>query len=103
MPNIIKQYIDKPCTFWLDAHVDGGPCGEKRCPLLDELDFIKSANTGLVHNILCDDRRCLGNNWWGKGILEKDVIRKIKEINSKYTIKYEDGHVPADIIAAKVY
>jgi hypothetical protein len=99
MPEILEKFIDKQCTFWLDAHVDGGPTGVKRCPLLDELDYIKKYSH-LNHKILIDDRRCFGGNWWGKGITEQMVIEKIKDLNNDYKISYEDGCVPNDVITA---
>ncbi len=36
MSNIIPS-LDKPTTFWLDAHQDFGPKGTKRCPLYEEI------------------------------------------------------------------
>lgn len=100
MPEIIENYIDKPCTFWLDAHQDFGPGGVKRCPLIEELEYIKT-KSDLNHTILIDDRRMFGN-WWGTGIDEQMVLNKIKELNENYNISYEDGCVPKDIITAKL-
>jgi hypothetical protein len=99
MPKILEKYIDKQCTFWLDAHVDSGPLGVKKCPLLDELDYIKKY-IHLNHKILIDDRRCFGGNWWGKGLTEQMVLDKIKELNNGYKINYEDGFIPNDVITA---
>ncbi len=99
MPFILENFIDKQCTFWLDAHVDFGPSGIKRCPLLDELDYLKKY-TNLNHKILIDDRRCFGGNWWGEGISEKLVVEKIMGLNSDYKITCEDGFIPNDIITA---
>lgn len=98
MPEIIEKYIDKKCTFWLDAHQDFGPGGVKRCPLIEELDYIKTKNH-LGHTILIDDKRMFGT-WWGTGINEEMVLNKIKELNQEYKISYEDGCVPKDIITA---
>lgn len=98
MPQIIENHIDKKCTFWLDAHQDYGPGGVKRCPLVEELDYIKT-KADLNHTILIDDRRMFGT-WWGTGINEEIVINKIKELNPNYQIDYEDGCVPKDIITA---
>jgi hypothetical protein len=98
MPQVIEQLIDKRCTFWLDAHVDHGPSGVLRCPLLLELECIKK-KAMLKHNILIDDRRMFGK-WWGEGISEELVVRKILEIDNDYLFKAEDGYVPNDIIAA---
>ena len=38
--NSIISYLYVPATFWLDAHVDDGPCGKKKCPLYDEIEII---------------------------------------------------------------
>lgn len=97
MPDILKE-IDKTCTFWLDAHVDHGPKGEKLCPLLDELDYIKEYSH-LNHKILIDDRRMFGQ-WWGTGISEQMVLDRIKNINPNYKISYQHGCIPDDIINA---
>lgn len=98
MPEVIEKFISKRCTFWLDAHVDHGPSGILRCPLIEELGFIK-AKAFLKHTILIDDRRMFGK-WWGEGISEELVVRKILEIDENYRFRPEDGHVPNDIIAA---
>lgn len=100
MPDIIEKHIDKPCTFWLDAHQDFGPSGVKRCPLLDELEYIKKSSN-LNHKILIDDKRMFGS-WWGEGINEKMVLEKLKELNPDYHLAYEDGVIPKDIITAKL-
>jgi hypothetical protein len=98
MPQIIDEFITKRCTFWLDAHVDHGPSGILRCPLIQELDYIR-AKASLKHTILIDDRRMFGK-WWGEGISEELVVKKILEIDENYLFRPEDGHVPNDIIAA---
>ena len=98
MPRVVDELIDKQCTFWLDAHVDHGPSGILRCPLLLELEYIKK-KAALRHTILIDDRRMFGK-WWGEGISEEIVVKKILEIDENYLFKAEDGYVPNDIIAA---
>lgn len=99
MKEIIPQ-IDKPTTFWLDAHVDFGPKGIKDCPLYEELESIKSSNIK-NHKILIDDIRVLGDHW-GTGI-ELDILKKmLLEINPEYNISLEDGHVPKDVLSAKI-
>lgn len=100
MPEIVDKYIDKKCTFWLDAHQDFGPGGLKRCPLIDEIESIKQ-KSDLNHTMLIDDRRMFGT-WWGENISESLVISKIKELNNSYSITYEDGYVKNDIICAKI-
>jgi prepilin-type processing-associated H-X9-DG protein len=99
MPGIISNYIDKTCTFWLDAHQDFGPGGVKKCPLIEELEYIKSSP--LEHKLLIDDRRMFGI-WWGEGINEELIVSKIKELNPNYNISYADGHIADDIIVAKI-
>ncbi len=99
MPEIIANHIDKSCTFWLDAHQDFGPGGVKKCPLIEELEYIKSSP--LEHKLLIDDRRMFGI-WWGEGINEELIISKIKEVNPNYIISYADGHIADDIIVAKI-
>lgn len=98
MPQILEK-IDKKTTFWLDAHVDGGPSGIKKCPLYEEIDFIKNTNMK-EHSILIDDIRCFGGGWWGDGISLETLEEKLKEVNSNYIIKKEDGHIPQDVLVA---
>jgi len=95
--------IQEPITFWLDGHWDGGPEGQYRCPLLHELDVIAQQETK-THTLLIDDRRLFGNesHHWGREVTESAVLDKIRAINPKYQITYENGHVPLDIIAASV-
>jgi hypothetical protein len=97
MSNIIP-FLDKPTTFWLDAHQDFGPKGTKRCPLYEELSAIKYSNIK-THTILIDDMRMLGQ-WWGEGISIDELKNKILEINSDYKFTFEDGFTPNDILVA---
>lgn len=92
--------IDKPTTFWLDAHVDFGPKGVKDCPLYEELKSIKN-NKIDDHKILIDDVRVFGEHW-GEGIELEELKKLLLEINPKYQIFMEDGHVPNDILSAKI-
>ena len=92
--------LDKPTTFWLDAHVDHGPKGVKPCPLYEELEAIKSSSIK-NHTILIDDLRILGYHW-GTGITLEVLKEKILEINPKYEFTREDGIIPNDILAATV-
>ena len=100
MGDIIKN-LESPITFWLDAHFDFGVCGEKKCPLYEELNYISESKIK-NHTILIDDVRLFGKGNWGQEISEEEIIQKIKKINPNYTIKYEDGHVPNDILVAYI-
>ena len=97
LPKILDQ-LDKPATFWLDAHVDEGPCGLKKCPLYEELDAI-GKNPIKQHTILIDDMRILGQHW-GTGITKETLIEKLKQINNSYKISFEDGYEKDDILVA---
>ena len=100
--------IKEPITFWLDGHYSTGLTGydpEHICPLLQELEQIKKH--GSHHTILIDDRRLLridavaaANDAFG--VDEATIRAKLLEINPRYNIKYEDGYVPNDIIAAYI-
>lgn len=98
MPQILEK-IDKKTTFWLDAHVDGGPSGVKKCPLYEEIEFIKKTNIK-EHSILIDDIRCFGGGWWGEGISIESLEKKLKDVNDDYIIIREDGHIPNDVLVA---
>jgi hypothetical protein len=97
--NIIPS-LDKPTTFWLDAHVDHGPTGIKRCPLYEELETIKTSTIN-THTILIDDMRMLGS-WWGEGISIDELKKRILEINSEYKFTFENGFVVNDILVAYI-
>ena len=89
-------------TFWLDAHRHRGKSGAKPCPLYEELDAI-ARHPIKTHTILIDDRRIIvGRRGWGKRIEEEKIIRKIREIDSAYEISYDHGHVPGDVLVARV-
>jgi hypothetical protein len=100
MEDIIKN-LDKPTTFWLDAHVDRGITGVKKCPLYEELNFIAKSNIK-THTILIDDVRLFGSGNWGKGIIMEEIKTKILQINPNYNITFEDGHIPYDILVAHI-
>jgi hypothetical protein len=100
--DVLKQ-IKGTTTFWLDAHWDGDVAGQYKCPLPFELENISKMKSK-SHTILIDDRRIFGDkgSTWGWEITEDQIIEKVLAINSKYTISYENGHVPNDIIVAQV-
>jgi len=99
-PELIKR-LEGRATFWLDAHWDGGPLGTVKCPLPMELEAIHQ-HAIKNHTIMIDDRRCFGIGNWGAGIVESEIIGKLKQINPNYTVGYENGCVPDDIITAVI-
>ena len=101
-PDILKK-IDAPATFWLDAHWDGGPMGDYKCPLPFELEALLD-HPIKTHTLLVDDRRifgAIGSNW-GEDLDEELLIEAMTDINPDYKISFEDGCVPNDIIVAKL-
>ena len=98
--NSIIPELDKPTTFWLDAHVDFGPMGIKKCPLYEELLAIKKSPIK-THTILIDDMRILGGHW-GEGISIDELKNKLLEINPYYKFTLEDGFAPKDILVASL-
>lgn len=101
---VMKDVIEKlnvQTTFWLDAHVDLGVSGLKKCPIYDELNMISNSKIK-THTILIDDLRCFGNGLWGEGIELEKIKNIILEINKEYKFTLEDGHVPNDILVAYI-
>lgn len=101
MTSILENHINKKTTFWLDAHVDSGPMGVKKCPLYEEIDFIKKTNI-FEHSILIDDIRCFDGGCWGEIISLEVLETKLKELNPQYILNREDGHVEKDILVAYI-
>lgn len=101
LKKLLDEHIDKKCTFWLDAHVDSGPSGLKKCPLYEELETI-SEHFIKDHTIMIDDLRCFGGGWWGEGINLENVKNKLFSINRNYSFNLEDGYVENDILVAKL-
>lgn len=99
LKNIIPS-LNKNTTFWLDAHVDFGPCGIKKCPLYEELYAIGTSDIK-SHTILIDDMRILGSHW-GENIYLDELKKLILNINSNYKISFEDGWEKNDILVAKI-
>lgn len=98
--------IRNTITFWLDGHYSAGETGKDEknfYPLLQELGVIKN-HIIRDHTIMIDDRRLMKHSEINSpdtiGYDEKEVIEKIMEINPNYRIKYENGHIPNDIIVA---
>jgi hypothetical protein len=100
--NIIKA-LDKPITFWLDAHTFPPRYdGEKNCPLLEELEQIKQ-HPIKTHTILIDDMHCAGTAAFDF-LTKEDLIQKIREINPEYQITYvpggDEGEYPENVMVA---
>ena len=77
--------IDKPITFWLDAHGYGGD-GSLRldCPLPGELEAIR-AHSLHSHTILIDDIHLLGHSYM-RNVSEDSVIKTLLDINPNYLL-----------------
>lgn len=95
--NLVPE-LDNPTTFWLDAHVDFGPMGTKRCPLYEELSAIKQSKIK-THTILIDDMRILGGHW-GEGISVEGLKERLLGINPNYKFTFENGWTSNDILVA---
>ena len=101
MPQLLKE-IDSPATFWLDGHYSWNNTarGDTNSPILQELEIIQQHHIK-NHTILVDDIRQCGTVEFD--FIELDeIIQKILEINPDYTISFEDGYVPNDVLVAKI-
>jgi hypothetical protein len=103
LPDVLKG-IKEPATFWLDAHWSTGECdlgpGISKCPILHDLRAI--ANHPIKnHTILIDDLQYFrtGIPQWNNIVLG-DIMEVIMNINPDYRIRFRDGHVENDILAA---
>ena len=96
------QDIREPITFWLDGHYSQGKkLVKKSSPILEELDIIKR-HPIKNHVILIDDVRDFGSSYFDY-VTKGEIIAKILEINSDYTIVFEDcPAAPGDILVACV-
>lgn len=98
----IINAVNSEITFWLDAHEILGYKGEKSCPLYEELDAI-ALHPIKTHTILIDDLRLLSQKGWGKSVMKDSLIEKIKQINSNYSLIYENGKIENDVLVAIPY
>ncbi len=101
LPVILKQ-IDAPATFWLDGHYSWGKTarGATNSPILAELESIRAHHIK-THTILIDDVRQFGTIEFD--FIELDeIIQKILQINPNYTISFEDGLIPKDVLIAQI-
>jgi hypothetical protein len=78
--------------------VPGGRYGGS--PLIQELQAIGEHHIK-NHIIIIDDVRLFGSEEWS-GLQKEQVIDSILNINYKYRITYIDGHIPGDIMIARV-
>lgn len=99
MWDVIRD-IDRPITFWLDGHYSEGITarGDKNAPLLEELDAI-ARHPIRTHTVLIDDVRFLGTPVLDDIPLQS-LIDRLMQINPAYEIRYEDGHIPHDVLVA---
>ena len=109
----LKQYIshceENKTIFFLDAHVDNKNIfgTKKKCPLLDELEAIKSLARD-DHVLLIDDLRILRKRCpWGevnqgqRSFLDL-IKKKVLEINPNYKISTLPGHIENDVLYVRV-
>lgn len=101
LPGLLEQ-INSPATFWLDGHYSWNNTarGNTNSPILQELAIIRQHHIK-NHTILIDDIRQCGTIEFDFVELD-EIIQKILEINPDYTILFEDGHVPNDVLVAKI-
>lgn len=101
--NAIKD-INEPITFWLDGHYsnpkDTPTKGKENCPLIKELDIIKRHPLVKQHTILIDDIRCCGTELFDY-LSKQDLINKVWDVCSKYSIWFENSWELSDILVAK--
>ena len=105
--------INKPVVFWIDAHFMGEDMrqveiADKWCPMNEELEAIKNHRIK-NHTILIDDIRCINLQHIDKKTQKpvgfpgkENLIKKIIEINPAFKITYLPGHIPNDVLCAKI-
>lgn len=97
--------LNKPITFWLDAHnYPPDLYGGKNTPILEELNQIKS-HPIKTHTIIIDDMHCC-NTASFDFITKEQIIKKIIEINPDYIIEYvsggDSGEHPNNVLVARL-
>lgn len=102
----ILTTVNRPCTFWLDAHVINKkqlPKLNNPVPLIQELNVIEEHvhHKNLKHTILIDDIRNFDREKGWNNITLEDIVSKLYEINPDYTIEYVFGVQENDILTAK--
>lgn len=86
--DLIKN-LDKPITFWLDAHTGIDNANQKNTPILEELEQIKKHHIK-THTILIDDMHCCGTVLFDY-LTKEQIAAKVMEINPEYEISYVPG------------
>lgn len=106
LPDVIKR-IDKPITFWLDAHWSTGECdlgpSVDKCPILRDIAAI-GEHSIKNHTILIDDIRYFragGLPQWSN-IKLGDIMDQIMQVNPLYRIDFADGFMANDVLVATV-
>ena len=109
----MKKYVKgddflNKTMFFLDAHVDNTNIHyyQKRCPLFEELEAIKSIERK-DNVILIDDLRIITTHCWGETSYgEINFLEKIKEeilsINANYKFATLNGHIENDVLMAYI-
>jgi hypothetical protein len=110
----MKQYLNNNdfkdrTLFFLDAHVDNQNIHnyKKKCPLVEELDAIKSLERK-DNIILIDDLRILAQSYpWGEDSygninFTRMIMDKILSINPAYNFDMLDGYVKNDVLMAYI-
>lgn len=101
--DVIKD-LDKPITFWLDAHIYPPQEGIVNCPLIQELEQIKKHQIK-THTILIDDLSCCDTLAFDYLSLN-DLINKIKEINPNYVFELlaggDNDEVKNNVLCARI-
>ena len=95
-PDFLKKImpeLDKPTTFWLDAHPPGYDLNRDNCPVWDELDIIR--NCPVPYIVLIDDMVGF------KKEARDDLIAVAQGLGDDMEVIRVVGHLPrtADILA----
>lgn len=101
LPKIISK-LDKPATFWLDAHISSqyGEKLAKNCPIIEELIAIDKSHVK-NHTLLIDDLNCFGRPAHDR-ITVDQVKNQILLINKDYKFEFLDAAIPSNILVAYV-
>ena len=104
----LLQDINEPVTILLDAHYIDTTTnyGDKMCPVLDELDIIKTHAEKFNDIILIDDMRCWTDTNWNQVNYQfnnEDIKNKIKDFESHSEISFIDGVIPNDVLVARFF